>query len=291
MNTRELRAAVAAARAVLETAETRLSGLRAARRAARAGRADALARGDWAAAVRYEAQIADLDRAIPDAAKDVTLARGDLQARRTDLTMSVGDPFTLQPARHPLALLPVRLETRYAWADPAAPDDPARWSFAAPPRPAAAQPVLLIRVYPDTICEDTHEPGLTVEEELWQREYHTRILAARDRAHFVDAWAQLVARAGIRRGAYLAHTSTAKPAGRRPERWSRATRAAALPERWEAEALLADGTRVTGGSTVVVDPLETGPDPAGWADPAGLAQGPAAPGGPGIRWMTDFRAA
>ena len=48
-------------------------------------------------------------------------------------------------ARLPVALLPVRLETRFATG--------------------AAGPELLVRIYPDEIHADRHEPELTAEED------------------------------------------------------------------------------------------------------------------------------
>ena len=284
MTTAELRAAIAGARAQAEQAEAGLSQLRTTRKAAREGRDAARARGDDVRAGQLDAQLARLDTQLADVRTSLAVARAQLAASRETLVRSVADPFTLITAQQPLLLLPVRLETRYAWADPAHPADPAAFTIEAPA--AVAQPVLLVRIYPDTVHQDSHEPELTPDEIRWQAEYHQRIGLARDLRDFTDAWAELIARAGPRRGAFLAHTVNTRPAGVRPELWTRAARASGLPDLWYAEARLADGQLRTATSQLVASPLETGPDPGGW-DAPGAQQG----GGPGMQWMTDFRQA
>ena len=54
---------------------------------------------------------------------------------------------------HPLLLFPVRLETRFA------------------PRRTGTGTDLLLRVYPDDIHIDSHEPGVTTEEERWGTQF------------------------------------------------------------------------------------------------------------------------
>ncbi|HYW89177.1 MAG TPA: hypothetical protein VFB50_15495, partial [Chloroflexota bacterium] len=55
----------------------------------------------------------------------------------------------------PIVLLPVRLETKF--------------------RPVAGGADLLIRVYPDDVHVDTHEPDLTADEAVWGRTYWERV--------------------------------------------------------------------------------------------------------------------
>jgi hypothetical protein len=62
-------------------------------------------------------------------------------------TPDVGTQLSFGPAQ-PVVLFPVRLETRFF------------------PHPAGGSE-LRIRVYPDTVHIDSHEPGLTADELTW----------------------------------------------------------------------------------------------------------------------------
>src|SRR4051812_20414349 len=144
------------------------------------------------------------------------------------------------PGRVPVALLPIRLETRFVGTQ------------------------LLLRVYPDVLHVDSHEPELTAEENLGARTYWERVWRAagdvdRERA----AWAALVAGRGSPRAAWIARRLRPDATGRptaplpddapldpspvfpqvdtRPSTWNRAPMARALPTRWTAIALGAGG--------------------------------------------------
>src|SRR5688500_9985189 len=81
---------------------------------------------------------------------------------------------TLAPSDAPLLMLPVRLETRF---------------FALPD---AAMQELRVRVYPDQVHVDSHEPGLSQEEALWGEHFWQVIWrAGRDEAAERLAWQQL----------------------------------------------------------------------------------------------------
>ncbi|MFI9528993.1 hypothetical protein [Micromonospora rosaria] len=126
--------------------------------------------------------------------------------------------ITTVPTGTPIALLPYRIETRYL------------------PR-SGGQPGadLLVRVYPDQIHFDAHEPGLTPVEAQARDEF----VAAGghgpdpDDPDVVSAWARLVEQFGETRAAWLARRPAAGEGfGTRPAAWSEPVRARALPDRF-----------------------------------------------------------
>jgi hypothetical protein len=168
---------------------------------------------------------------------------------------------------HPLALLPVRIETRYF--------------------DVAGGVELRVRIFPDQIHVDSHEPELTALE----RTAHARWLGgARD----LEAWRALVGTVGGARAAYLVSLTQAQAAaaGSRPAEWSRPARARLLPTRWtvlvtpEVEGVAnRQRLRLRVQSAPVRGPLEVGPSPVdGVIDAADdhLELGPDA------AWLTDF---
>src|SRR4051794_36536441 len=88
---------------------------------------------------------------------------------------------TLCPSDRPLALLPVRLETRF---------------FAQPDGSSE----LRVRIYPDKIHIDSHEPELLADEQAWGMHYWEQDWrAGPDVAARADAWRQLADRFGAAR--------------------------------------------------------------------------------------------
>ena len=175
-----------------------------------------------------------------------------------------GAGFELLSARHPLLLLPVRLETRFAWSNGAGGQ-----TFTKDPN---ADVSLLIRVFPDEIHEDSHEPELTGAELVVLKELDQRLKAARDLKDLDAAWGDVIRRVGPTRAGWLGEVlARGAPPGRRPAAYSRPSVARLLPERWVAVAELGDGSvEAATADFPVREPLETVPTAAGG------------------EWMTDF---
>jgi hypothetical protein len=125
----------------------------------------------------------------------------------------------------PIALLPVRIETRFF----------------------NAATELRVRIFPDQIHVDAHEPELTAgERDAGMAYWRARFASPDASTRTTSPWATLTGGIGAPRAAWVARALTptnlaqlgqpvepvfpVTPA--RVAEWSRAARAAALPERW-----------------------------------------------------------
>lgn len=215
-----------------------------------------------AALVRAERRVADLVAARDD----LQTQRGRLVGQVHDLAdglvaaLDEGHAVTALDAQIPVAMLPVRIETRFA----------------------GDQRSLAIRIYPDQIHLDAHEPELTDDEVTGGRWYwEQRWQALDDAALAAAAWDTLAGRFRPGRARYLVDTlrpTNLDRAGaqtppkfpdrpRRAASWTRPVEAVALPERWVAVGYQtgADGGPVEvfrRWSTRVPDRLAAGPSPA-----------------------------
>jgi hypothetical protein len=177
----------------------------------------------------------------------------------------------------PVALLPVRLEARF-FADGTE---------------------MRVRIYPDQIHVDAHEPELTTAERDAAMVYwHARFAQPDAVQRGPEAWNQLVGRVGARRAAWLAQALTPvniAQIGRavlpqfptvalRADNWSRAARAAALPERWVVIGQRGGQQLFRKHTLPTAETLEVTPAPD---DDTVLADGESVLQ-PAARWLTDF---
>jgi hypothetical protein len=229
---------------------------------------------------------------------DLVATRDDLGNRRGRLIVDVQDlgnrlvtgvdearAITALDARVPVAMLPVRIETRFS---------PDRTSLA-------------IRIYPDQIHLDGHEPELTDDERAGGQWYwEQRWPALSDAALATTAWETLASRFRPGRARYLVDTlrpTNLEQAGtptkpkfpdrpRRAASWTRPVEATALPERWVAVGYQTGVEVFRRWSTRVPDRLATGPSPAvDDAPPPAAANATVPRVQESFRWAVDPKAA
>jgi hypothetical protein len=174
------------------------------------------------------------------------------------------DPVLVH-ADSPLLLFPVRLETRFV-------------------REGRGLD-LLVRIYPDEVHVDTHEPFLTQQELASAATYLAA--HARGEADARQAWAELVDLHGPERAAWIARPaidSNHRHGG--PRNGLQAPHTTVLPDRWLALGYR-DGTRVFAEEgRPIRDIVATGPDPDA---PAGAGAVPLLDDA--SMWLIDFERA
>ncbi|HWC25463.1 MAG TPA: hypothetical protein VG474_02665, partial [Solirubrobacteraceae bacterium] len=168
---------------------------------------------------RHDELIAELrDQDVPDAqaaAQEAIDALDGAQAAYDDAASSA-PPVWQEDTADPVLLLPLRLETTYRVFD--------------------GRVELWIRAYPDDVHVDTHEPGLTAGERAAADTYGAKVAAAADADARLAAWRALVAAVGLGRAAWATEVLRREAAGDAPApprdaAWTRAAKAALLPER------------------------------------------------------------
>ena len=190
----------------------------------------------------------------------------------------------------PLALFPVRLETRFF------------------PQPDGSSE-LRVRVYPDRIHIDSHEAELTQAEKTWGQHYWTQIWAAgSDTQAQKDAWRQLAERYDPQRAAWIARllrptnldSRATAPEPQFPRvdvveegkdaAWRSAPKARLLPDRWLAIVQSGGRPAIAVAGRNIRPELAVGPDPRIDEEED---ETPEIPGDQpavdaGMRWMVDF---
>jgi hypothetical protein len=199
------------------------------------------------------------------------------------MTQPAPSPITGPPTNLPLALLPVRLETRFSGD--------------------ASAPTLLVRVYVDDLAVNTHEQGLTEVERTWGEHFWRQVWrAGKGTPDERAAWDQLAQVLSAPRATYVAEAVqptniTARPATanqtapapefpRPPDRVAQAPRTSVMPDRWIALGYVGTQKVFTFvGREITRDPLIVGLPRSRGYDAAGLAKDPDA------GWLVDFDAA
>ncbi|HEV8492453.1 MAG TPA: hypothetical protein VGR76_09275, partial [Candidatus Angelobacter sp.] len=198
------------------------------------------------------------------------------------------DPHQLDAAT-PVLFLPVNIETRFI-------DN------------SDGRPELWLRIYPDQVAINSHEPELTDQEIADGTTYWDAVWRAGNPPPAADAvkapWRGLASLYGSPRAAWIAQTMTPSnvalqpvpptPAGTdpnpkpvyptpptRPSSWNKPAIADALPDAWTVVAV--SGTQQTQFHGGLISPnLAVGMTPGAGALPPGQ------PVDPGMQWLVDF---
>jgi hypothetical protein len=161
---------------------------------------------------------------------------------RGQLSAFLGDDpardFARLDARYPIAFFPVRIETRFDQGSSS----------------------LLIRVYPDEILADGHDPTLTPDEQKMGQQFWTEAgtLGA------ATAWQHLLGVYKPPRAAWIVRATdptVSTPPVIRAGSWPRPFEAPLLPDRWVAIAYRAGAVVAQAHSLSVVEPLALTVDP------------------------------
>ena len=200
------------------------------------------------------------------------------------------DPMHAADAGLPLLLLPVRIETAYF------------------PN-AAGQQDLVVRIYPDDIHVDSHEPELTAEELAAGTEYWRSVWGAgSNRARLDAAWAAILARLKPARASWAVRVLTPEvprpeevpldqpqpepplaEVGSRPGTFNRPAHTTLLPDFWRVAGLHTDGSELFYAEGLPIPKtLDLSFAPPGMIPPGAPDDLPFHPEG---RWLVDLDAA
>jgi|GEM_PF-932922 len=236
--------------------------------------------------------------AFAQAAAAVQTALGDERAARQNVVAALSawlypaDPaadLNTLPAALPITLLPVRVETRF--------------------KPVGSPTELWVRIYPDALHADTHEPWLTQAERaagefFWREAWHVdRTDAGKQRQKELPVWRRLLQDFPASRLAWIveqteptnldergtAGTAPQFPAPEqiRPHGWTRPARASLLPDRWLVVGYRGEREVLRALSRPVVEPLALSVGPLTGLERGGLTSASDLLSDPDLAWAYD----
>ncbi|HVP31743.1 MAG TPA: hypothetical protein VMW35_21540 [Myxococcota bacterium] len=233
--------------------------------------ARAVALANWAASLATDlsavsgqaGQLAANAAARATLEAQLTRVAGEIEDHQAARELATARLLAGPSPQVPLVLLPLRLETR--WLDD----------------------VLHVRIYPDDIGLDTHDPSLTDDELRWA-DHFWQVRSGAAAADQEETWQQLVRRFGPARAAWLVQaTAPGQPtAAVRSGPWPQPAQARVLPDRFAVVAL-------SGGLPINLAAADATPRYVSWtspvADPLPLSPLEADPAAP--PWWQDLAAA
>jgi hypothetical protein len=229
------------------------------------------------------AERVEVKRNLVTARGAETQARNDLQQTVMLWTSSSAPPdeISILSAEWPIVLFPVRVETRF--------------------NVQTLSPTLLVRIYPDDISIDTHEPGLTDAELAAAADYRQTAAASGQE----EAWRKLLVTYPSTRAAWIVRLTSPPDEiddhdfglffPQRAAAWTRPAIAVGMPDRFHVVAYRGGARVITAVGNAIIEPLAVSLDPS--IDPDDDPNAVVDVSGHGlevdreIAWTVDFEAA
>ncbi len=232
---------------------------------------------DAAAVSAAEQQRAEAERRAADAAAALVVANDRVDGGINDVIAAQQPADVIAGVDNglPITLLPVRIETRFATEN---------------------GPVLRVRIYPDDLHIDDHEPALSPDEVDAGRAYWTAVRGGRAEA---EVWPALAARCGPYRAVWVrgALEPTGPPdalvfpdVAQRAPGTSRPAVARALPDLFVVRVRIAGAAPIFTPGSPVADNLQVGVDLSTTAASTSLSNGTLVLAD-AMAWMSDYAAA
>ncbi len=231
-------------------------------------------RGNVVEGQRIARELRQLEDRRATLTRAVRLGATKIATAATEWVTSTPDPFADLAVDSNVALLPVRLETRFK------PDE-------------NDNDQLLVRIYPDDIHVNAHEPELTAHEQKIGASYWSQLEGA-DEVVRQNAWATLAEEFGAPRASWIVKATDpdgAEAIVERDDDWTRGAFTNVLPDRWVIVGIVNDIERFRIWGGPIPDQLQVGVDPTIDADSLEGNETSLGALDPELRWLEDFAAA